>query len=153
MPRAITRRCRGIAKASVNICRHHAFPAIFPIFILCSRPDRDRIYRRLIKSRRRDLQISMTPLRLVIGVSTGPLALCRRCWRLLEVALTREGSMGGCSPCSRQSPCAWLRRSVPRPCLRVSVPCESDSKNREQTAPLILSQATLWPCPSVQCPV
>lgn len=42
MPRAITRRCRGIAKALVNICRHHAFPAIFPIFILCPRPDRRR---------------------------------------------------------------------------------------------------------------
>ena len=34
MPRAITRRCRGIAKAWGNICRHHAFPAISPFFIL-----------------------------------------------------------------------------------------------------------------------
>ena len=26
----------------MNICRHHAFPAIFPILILCSHPDRHR---------------------------------------------------------------------------------------------------------------
>ena len=38
MPRAITRRCRGIAKASVNICRHHAFPATFPFFTLLPSP-------------------------------------------------------------------------------------------------------------------
>ena len=42
MPRAITRRCRGIAKAWVNICRHHAFPAIFPFFIFGTRPNKRR---------------------------------------------------------------------------------------------------------------
>jgi hypothetical protein len=42
MPRAITRRCRGIAKAWVNICRHHAFPAISPFFIFGTRPDKLR---------------------------------------------------------------------------------------------------------------
>jgi hypothetical protein len=42
MPRAITRRCRGIAKAWVNICRHHAFPAISPFFIFGTRPSKHR---------------------------------------------------------------------------------------------------------------
>jgi len=50
---------------------------------------------------------------------------------------------------------ALLPRSAPLPLhgLRLSVPCESGSENREQTNRLILSQGTLWPCPSVQCPV
>ena len=42
MPRATTRRCRGIAKAWLNICRHHAFPAIFPFFIFGTCPDKRR---------------------------------------------------------------------------------------------------------------
>jgi hypothetical protein len=42
MPRAITKRCRGIAKTWVNICRHHAFPAISPFFIFGTRPDKLR---------------------------------------------------------------------------------------------------------------
>lgn len=42
MPRAITRRCRGIAKAWVNICRHHAFPAISHFFIFGTLPDKLR---------------------------------------------------------------------------------------------------------------
>ena len=42
MPRAITRRCRGIAKAWLNICRHHAFPAISLFFTFGTRPDKRR---------------------------------------------------------------------------------------------------------------
>ena len=32
----------SIAKVWVNICRHHAFPAIFPFFIFGPRPDKHR---------------------------------------------------------------------------------------------------------------
>ena len=68
MPRAITRRCRGIAKAWVNIWRHHTFPAISPCFIFDTRPDKRRTHVCPFKTRRRSPQTGLALLRRGLGV-------------------------------------------------------------------------------------